>query len=231
MTKKSKQERSRNALFILVAAFVGIIIGLILVTIFFSPDPETVDGMLDHIDEDSDTRYMYNGFSFVLIDGLWYTKIKNPVDGNEYVLPLHFGPKDVQDVMIEGDVEGFLSQVKAGATEGNIGRTFVTFNPTEERLGYTALANSELSASLIQVMHFKVFPGCDRNATGCEGATIVHCGDTDKPVIYLNDTINYPDAPQGPRIVVEDNCLTVYGSEYDLVKAVNRLLYKWHGIM
>ena len=47
--------------------------------------------------------YMYNGFSFIKVDGLWWTETMR----NEVLvkIPLHFGPKEVEWINIEGKLD------------------------------------------------------------------------------------------------------------------------------
>src|SRR3989344_2753609 len=52
--------------------------------------------------------HLYNGFSFVLFDGLWYTTVSR---GNpDYQIPLHFGPRDLQNVTMNGSLSDAFNE-------------------------------------------------------------------------------------------------------------------------
>jgi hypothetical protein len=52
----------------------------------------------------------------------------------------------------------------------------------------------------------------------------VTCDDKDKAVIQIV-------AEEPTQIVMEDNCITLQGKEFELLKAVDKLLYLWYKII
>ena len=51
-------------------------------------------------DLDEEEGYIYSGFSFVLVDGLWWTEVYR---GDTLTkIPLHFGPKEIDHIEVKG---------------------------------------------------------------------------------------------------------------------------------
>ncbi len=124
--------------------------------------------------------YLYNGYSFVRADGLWWTQIEA---GDRLIsIPLHFGPKDVEDIVIEGSVSDAF----------NTGDVYIAIDPDVVNQYYT-LGVSELSLNTAQGILRRPVAACTKEAEVCTG----------RPVL----------------------------SGEDLVKKVDRVLYKWYGIM
>jgi len=57
-------------------------------------------------DLNNEEAYVYNGFSFVLVDGLWWTEVLKSSDSGDTLLkiPLHYGPRDLEEVVYTGSV-------------------------------------------------------------------------------------------------------------------------------
>lgn len=162
----------------------------------------------------SEKGYTHNGFSFVLFDGLWYTKIQR--GDVAYSIPLHFGPRDVKDVTVKGTL---------GKTFDEGDDVYITVNPLDENSDYTALAASELAQNMAIAIKRRPIGACDRNETVmCKDRSIVTCETTDKPMIYLVQE-------QGPEVEFKDQCIIVRGIQYDLVKSADRLLLQWYTII
>ncbi len=162
-----------------------------------------------------DDRYRYNGFNFVNIDGIWYTELMN---GNRKItLPLHYGPRDVENMTIDGSLG-------SGFTDAKL--IYIAFDPLDNNLTYIALANGELSLSLARAMGLMLKAACTQNQTvSCAKQPILSCGsDDNKAIIELR---------QGNTtgVFYKNNCILVTGDDMNLVKAVDRLLLKWYGIM
>ena len=164
---------------------------------------------------DEEKGYVYNGFSFVLFDKLWYTDIDK--SGVNYRIPLHYGPRDVLDIPVFGNV----------SREFNVGTdVYVTVNPLSSDQDFIALSASELAQNLAVAIQRRPIGACDRNETSmCGERPIVTCETTDKAMIYLL-------TEEGkPSVQLKGKCIIVRGVGYDLVKAVDRLILQWYGIM
>lgn len=158
--------------------------------------------------------YYYNGkFHFVNDGGLWKTEI---IFGNKFInIPLHYSPRDLENVSIEGEVDSRFI---------NSSRLYITFDPGES-IGYIALATAELTLNLVQGMNIGVVAACTTNSTeACYSRPIVACNSTDAGVIYIKES-------KEPKIIMDGNCITVQGKGTHLVRAVDRLLLKWYRVM
>jgi len=165
---------------------------------------------------ENQNHYTYNHFDFYYHDGMWYTQIQ--LGDQPWNVPLRFGPRDVEYIPIIGDPNLHLA-VKA---------VYITFDPDSEDLDYhTALAASELSLNLAQALDIAPIGACTENTTeACHNRTIISCEtDNRHAIIYLTQNSSFPIVEQ------KNNCLIIKGKGFDLVKAVDRLLLYWYGIM
>ncbi|MBI2146499.1 hypothetical protein HYU22_04110 [Candidatus Woesearchaeota archaeon] len=223
-TKTGASKKSFDSQRILIAiAVVAVIFVLILSIGKFSfldniKGPQTLS--LDQLHQlnkegklDEERGYMYNGYSFVLNDDLWW--MEREVFGTLIKVPLHFGPKQVEEVPIRG-------QLNPAFNEG--GKVYLAIDP-EVRSKYYSLAISELSFNLAKGIGREPVGSCTAENWACENRTIVTCQNTGgRPVIELvlqNET----------GIELSGTCIKISGQEYGIVKAANRVLYKWYGVM
>lgn len=160
-----------------------------------------------------DQGYTYNGYSFVFTDGLWWTQA---VINNKKVNPgMHFGPKELENITLSGK----LTNASFEKPE-----LYISIDPIQSDK-YTALAVSELSNSLISLTQKPMTAACSFNeTTACIDRPIINCQNKDKAVIQL--------IPESfPKVELEDNCVKIFGKDMELVKAAERFLYRFYGIM
>lgn len=163
-----------------------------------------------------DEGYVYNGYSFVKANGMWFTQLQKFRTNNLYNVQFHYGPRDLEDVPLSGNVTDFIS----------LNGTYVAFDPTEKDFAYTALASGELSINLGQVFNILPVAACSKNMTeACQTRPIVNCSNSDRPVIYM-------ERADRAAVIKENNaCIRIMGNGTGIVKATDRLLYEWFGIM
>lgn len=155
----------------------------------------------------------YSYFTFEEIGGLWQTDIK--LDKQTYQATFRYNPNQVKDVVVTGNFSGFRKLP-----------IYITFDPEadKEEYKYLALAASELTLNIARALNFTVEAACTKNVTeACAGRPIITCKD-DASVIYL-----IPKAPT--QVTLEGNCVTLSGSDFDLLKSVDRMLFQWYKIM
>ena len=150
------------------------------------------------------------------MDGLWWTEMKK---GNTLLkIPLHFGPKEVNDTKVEGKLDN---------TQFNNGtEVYIAINP-ETFNQYYSLALSELNFNIVQGIERKPIAVCTKNDTICEtdNRTILSCNNTEgKPVIELR-------YGEEQKITLNQTCILITGTDYGIVKAVDRLIWQWYGII
>ena len=157
--------------------------------------------------------YLYNGFSFVLFDGLWYTTVSR---GNtDYQIPLHFGPRDLQNVTMNGSLSDAFNE----GTD-----IYIAVDPLDSGQDFIALAASELAQNMATAIKRRPVGACLQNETSmCASRPIRTCGSTEHALIELRQEA-------GPSVEFHGTCMILRGERYDLVKAVDRLLLAWYGV-
>jgi hypothetical protein len=212
----SPEKESSKLLYIILAV---IIIGfIILFSIRFITGPKEKAVTIDELHqkniegEETDINYVYNGFSFVFVNGMWYTQVQK---GNTvWDVPLHFGPKQVENVAITGTLDNDFSKKDV----------YITFDPLGEDLQYVALSSAELSLSLTK--GFGIFPiaACSKNETeACLDRPIKTCED--------NNSVVYIRKANKTSVKLNGNCVILEGDNEGIVKATDRLLFKWYKII
>jgi hypothetical protein len=218
-----------KSFFIALSVLLLVLGGIFLIPhIFQDQGPQTLSDLhgavvADGID--SDVAYAYNGYSFVYYDDLWYTQVKNQLGGELYDIPLHYGPHDLTDITVTGSLNDYFLNLGTNDIPGDyVLRTYLTFDPEDENLGYVALATGELTQNLATTFGVAFIPACTQEGSGCEGVPIITCDSTDAPVIYLTSG--------SPTIVyADDNCITLQGDREELVRAVDRFVLKLYNVM
>ena len=158
--------------------------------------------------------YVYNGYSVVRNDKLWWTQVTG-VD-EDLIIPLHFGPKDLLEVEVSGQVSD---------TFNNGGTIYISIDPRIANQYYT-LAVSELSLNMAQGIGRYPEAACTIDAKVCEGRQTMNCEDTKG-----NPVIEFVLGGEKPTVELDGSCIKLSGSNADLVKSVDRLLYKWYKVM
>lgn len=220
MTKK-KEVKENKTLLITILVIILLFAVFFLTRIFYKPLPLTLDEIHERtlLGDESENNFLYNGYSFVKLEGLWYTRVQ--VGNKLYNIPLHFNPREVEDVPIYGDVRKYLAIV-----HDNYNRTaYITFDPEETELQYIALANGEFSVNVAKTINLNLIASCTKNITdACSKVPIVTCNSTKKPVIFF-------DPNEEARVVIKGNCLIFQGEGKELTKAVDRVLMNWYDIV
>ncbi len=159
---------------------------------------------------------IYNQYEFVKqADGFW--KFNWTDNGNVYGIPLRYNPAQVENVTVTGRIN---PQFGAG------GEVYVAIDPSiESNQQYVGLGAAEMSISLMRVFGVKLIASCTVNETeSCNIRPIRNCNNTADSVIVVREG-------DGPLVTFDNKCITVQGRELDLVRAVDRLLYKLYNVM
>jgi hypothetical protein len=140
--------------------------------------------------------------------------------GVVYTIPLRFNPQEVEDLPIQGVLDPKFNKQSP---------IYITFDPVSNQSDFTylTLGAGELSFNLVQALGKQVEAACavDDNGPACANRTIVNCDNSDdKAVVFLKTA-----EPAG--IFIQDTCIVLQGSEMDLLKSIDRLLYEWYGII
>jgi len=209
---------SDKILLISIAVMILVIIFFLSFRFFTQETPKTLDdlhalnlqGKLE-----PDQGYIYNRYSFVYFDGLWYTQVQK--GNNLFSIPLHYAPKDLEDIPLTGSLNSSLFNKNKFI--------YYTFNPISSELKYVSLAIWEFTNTLTSAMNKFPKPACDRNETAaCKKVPILTCDNKVLPIAYFreeNETL----------VSYNDNCIIVQGEGQDIVRATDRMLLNLYGIM
>ncbi|MBW2993156.1 hypothetical protein KY317_01115 [Candidatus Woesearchaeota archaeon] len=222
-----EKEKDTKKMLIMVAIILGIfILAFVSFRLFYPRDKVvTIDDLhRQNIEGNpSGDNYMYNGYSFVYANGMWYTQVQR--EDKLWDIPLHFSPKDLENISLTGNLDEIFDEADM----------YITFNPLGENLQYDALASAELSLNMVKGLGVVPIAACDRNKAdnefdqieidkACKERPIVTCDDKDKAVVYLRQE-------EPAQIEMNENCIILRGNEWDLVRAADRFILVWYGIM
>jgi len=190
---------------IVLVVVVAIFLGFALFLGFLSKGPPPPD------------QVEYNGFIFTEIQGSWMTQWQN--NNKIYELSLRHNPTELQDVIITGEINLSLF---------NQQEMYVTFDPNKEQeLKFVALAAGEMGLNLKRALLREPVFTCTTNETdaeSCFDVPPVTCDDTDKAVFLI-------DATGETLVTMDNNCVILTGEGEELLRATDRLLYLFYGIM
>jgi hypothetical protein len=158
--------------------------------------------------------YIYNGYSFVNFSGIWYSRVQK---GNTtYEISFNNDPRSVEKIPVEG---------KLSSTFLDGDTIHITFDPDAREAKYITVANAGLSMSLIKGFGYKLVASCtDNESMVCQKNGVVQCGDPGRAVVYFKEDTE-------TKIFLNESCITIQGSGPELVKAKDRLLLDWYGMI
>jgi len=164
---------------------------------------------------DSDQGYVYNGYSFVKADGLWWTEVESK--DRVIKIPLHYGPKDVEKISVKG-------KLSPNFNKGD--KVYISIDPTVSYDKYYTLGLMELNTNILQGAQRQIEAVCSQENPICENRTIVNCDNQDiitQPVIQLVRS-------EQTGVQLSGSCIKISGKDEDLVKAVDKVLYGWYKV-
>lgn len=222
--KKQTEEVAKKSDKILI---IVIVLVLLSIAIFFliinnksNIRPKTIDELHQTNVENGlpeEQGYMYNGFSFVKVAGLWHTEILSDSGRILYEVSFHFSPRELEDVKLVGTLNNLLFN-----SEDEI---YITFNPLGKSLQYTALAVGEFDQSMIKSFAKIPVAACIKNETiACKTRPIITCENTNMPVAYFKED-------EKTLVTYDDNCIIIQGNGLEMVRATDRMLMQFYGIM
>ena len=218
--EEEPKKSSEKALLIGVAVIILLLVSIFTFSILNKPQPKTLEDL--HVLNlkgklKPEQGYVYKGvYSFVTLDNLWYTQLTSPKGVKIYSLALRYSPKDLKDIVIEGNLNNEFFNKQS--------EFFVTFNPTGKDFSYVGLVVADFNTHMSKVFEKKPIAACDRNETEpCKTRPVVTC-DTDNLVLYIRESERF-------RTYYNNNCIVVEGNGFDLVKGVDRILYNLYNIM
>jgi hypothetical protein len=213
--KEDSGSKSNLTFFVILGVIVMLFAAVFIVRAFIRPKSFTMEEMITRTlqgEENPETNYIYNGFVFVKVGSLWYTRWQL----ENYVLnvPLHYGPLELEDVKAEGQLDDRF----------NTGHYYITFDPYGEDFSHVAVAAGEIGRNLVEGLGAKISSACLSNHSVCEGKKIITCSNTNESVIFIKES-------NDAKIVMDGNCLVLQGREKELLKVTDRVILQLYGIM
>ncbi len=168
----------------------------------------------------------YNFFTFTQQEGFWYTQWQN--GETPYTIGMRYSPTDVEAISVVGALDDAFNDEKEVYV-------VIDANATPcEKFKYLSLAAGDLGFALKGPLQRTAISACWSNASrqcnpaepvnACADYPIVTCEDQNKSVILL--------VPEGDAsILAQGRCLVLKGEGMEIIRAVDRFLYMWYGIM
>ncbi len=217
--QKEQEKSETKSLLIALVVIISLVIVVLLAIRFYpsvaSPPMTIADLHQANLNGEIDPSegLVYNGFSFVKLDGLWWGEVMR--NSESVHIRLHFNPAEVENISISGSLN-------ASFNSGLV--IYQAINPDVANKYYT-LALTELNSNVVQGINRKVVAACTREDPICEDRIIVSCANTQGfPVIEL-----IPDS--SAFVQLQGSCIGIHGENMDLVRAAERVLYQWYGVM
>lgn len=222
-TKKEEKiliKKEHSYFVLIVISVIAILVLLIFFAKTSSKKPMTLEEMhlaLIRGELSADEGFIYNGFSFVYFNDLWNTQVRSKGYGKTFDIQIRNSPLELEDVIISGDPLHFFGELQSRAL-------YITFDPEDDNLSRVALAGAELSRNLGDVFGIKAYSACTKNVTGiCQLRPTITCEDP-YPTIYIKQA-------EKTAIIRDKDCIILQGDGEGVVKATERLMLGWYGVM
>ncbi len=203
--KPKKRKKTDNILYWCLAFLAVVIVLFFAASKFYSKQPDY-------------PKVTYDNWEFTKMADMWWFEWQK--GENLYTVPLRFNPYEAEEISIRG---------KINTTKFNSENfVYITFDLSDESnqdFAILTLAATELTQNIATAINRAPLAACVNNMSdACEGKPIKTCTNTDEPVIYMKE-----GGKAG--ITLNSNCIVLEGKGFELLKAVDRLLYHWYGIM
>ena len=181
--------------------------------------PQTMDELFSAVSNGSyetPEAYTYRGYPIISINGLWTTRIQKE-DGSVIETRFRFQPNETLEVQKNGSLS---------KDAFNTNLMVISIDPYYPNQSVLGIAGVELGGNLFKSVNAEIHTACSVNTTDgtCEGRLIASCNNTIVPTFEF-----YNEGPT--RIELDDKCIQFYGEDLDVIKAVDRYLYEWYGII
>lgn len=162
--------------------------------------------------------YKYNNFQFEKRDNMWLTQIQ--MGKQPYIITLTYGPIYIENVSMEFKENYFPALTKPGR------KVYVTFDHDSSDASYIATSSINLITNLKTVYGVNVERGCLKNSTNCAGAPIVTCENSPN-----NAVIQFIEDDKITHALYDGNCLTIWASKDNFIRATEKIILNWYGVI
>ncbi len=179
------------------------------------------DGALESGSDDYSNEtvsYSYNGFDFILDDGLWWTAVYFEDRNTILQVPLHYGARDLVDVKFSGTLDLEFDDYTD---------VYISIDPLVRNKYYT-LALSEVNFNLVKGVLRRPVGVCSSEDEACVGREIVSCADNALGVPVIEFVL---EAGSSGRVEFDGMCVRVVGDGETLLHAADALILLWYGVI
>lgn len=201
----AEQKRARKNNRVLLYTIAGVIL-LLLILLFIRP-------LLPS--ENPKEVVTYNGYEFTKPEGdiMWYTPWQR--GDVSMIIPFRNNPYQVQNITVQGTINDSFDK----------GVVFLTHDPGLDNLSFVAIAAANTREAFVKAFDILPVAACTKNeTTACFDRDIITCDNKTQAVIYFKQA-------NETKIIFDDNCITIQGKEYELLRATDRLLLQWFRIL
>ncbi|MFH1506508.1 MAG: hypothetical protein ABIE94_06000 [archaeon] len=160
--------------------------------------------------------FQWGNYTFIKTGDFWKTEFQR--NNLTFELSFYYAPHELTDLEIIYNKNNFGKLIQPGY---NI---YIVINPTQSD-GYLGVAASSLAKGLMGVYNIDATAACVKEHEDCEGYLIIpSCESTPYATIMIRKS-------HITSITYEDNCLTITGEGQELIRATNKVLLGWYGII
>ena len=183
----------------------------------FKKEKKTIDQIHQEVrmGKTNETATLYNGFSFVKLNNLWYSQVQT--QGTLLDISFEYHPTELEDIGMEKLSKQFY----------NLENIYITFNPDDEGLQYVAVAAGKLTLGLSRAGNIMPLAACTKNITEpCQQRPIVSCDNAPDSVAVIQ-----LEQAEKTSIEIKRNCVLITGKDKELTRAAERFLMGMYGII
>ena len=170
------------------------------------------------VDYNETVSYNYNGFEFLLYDGLWWTAVYLEDKNTILQVPLHYGARDLVDVSFSGSLDLAFD---------DYADVYMAIDPLVANKYYT-LALSEVNFNLVKGIGRRPVGVCNQKHEACDDREIVSCASNILGVPVVEFVL---EAGSLGEVVFDGMCVKVIGDDETLLQAADALILLWYGVV
>ncbi|RLE38288.1 hypothetical protein DRJ17_04455 [Candidatus Woesearchaeota archaeon] len=219
------RKKSYLSLLYIIGALVVIFLIAFGTTQFIKPKQPYVVGSVifegNIVDVPEGYTYVYNGFKFTRFNNVWLTRININIENRTtdiYDFAIRFSPRELNGISIQ-----------PGTKERILNADFVYFTTDPDLSSKAVVAMIEIGRAIGDKFNIynKPTKAALTKKTKGNNMTVITCEDADESTVVMYFKIG---ESTGARY--EGNCILIEGeTEWDIIRAADRLLYQMFGIM
>lgn len=169
--------------------------------------------------------FSYNGFEFQQSgEGFWVTEVQSP-SGQQYFIPFHHHPSEVEDVIVHEDVRDILFGEKPS-------QLFISIDPDAgSRPVVAGVEISRITGNRYDLLNIPTSSALSRPADKAVDTPVVNCNNA-SAIPNSTVVVQFVHDPEANAIVRDQQCLVLfYKTPEDSIRVADRLAYMMLQIM